>query len=133
VAHIHVHLSTCVSRALNDRVGVRCREEDYARPLTEDELAERDALISENPFKDWMRRDFNAFIRACEKHGRGNIDAIAKEVDSKSEVEARAVLMLAMRAMSMSYVDFITCCSVQSHRVILCSSAALAGAPLRST
>jgi hypothetical protein len=74
-----------------------CREEDYARPLTEDELAERDTLLSENPFKDWMRRDFNAFIRACEKHGRSNIDAIAKEVDSKSEEEVR------------------TCCAQQSN------------------
>ena len=37
-----------------------------------------------------MRRDFNAFIRACEKHGRTNMDAIAKEVESKSEEEVRA-------------------------------------------
>jgi SWI/SNF-related matrix-associated actin-dependent regulator of chromatin subfamily A member 5 len=51
---------------------------------------ERDTLVSENPFKDWMRRDFNAFIRACEKHGRYNIDAVAKDVDSKSEDEVRA-------------------------------------------
>lgn len=70
--------------------GSECRDADYARPLTEDELLERDTLVSENPFKDWMRRDFNAFIRACEKHGRSNIDAIVKEVDSKSEEEVRA-------------------------------------------
>lgn len=37
-----------------------------------------------------MRRDFNAFLRACEKHGRENIDAIAKEVESKSEEEVKA-------------------------------------------
>lgn len=51
---------------------------------------ERDRLLSENPFKDWMRRDFNAFLRACEKHGRQNIDAVAKEVESKSEEEVKA-------------------------------------------
>jgi hypothetical protein len=67
-----------------------CRDADYARPLTEDEQLERDTLIAENPFKDWMRRDFNAFIRACEKHGRENLSAVAKEVDSKSEDEVRA-------------------------------------------
>ena len=51
---------------------------------------ERDRLLSENPFKDWMRRDFNAFLRACEKHGRQNIDAVAKEVESKTEEEVKA-------------------------------------------
>jgi SWI/SNF-related matrix-associated actin-dependent regulator of chromatin subfamily A member 5 len=37
-----------------------------------------------------MRRDFNAFLRACEKHGRGNIDAVAREVESRSEEEVKA-------------------------------------------
>lgn len=60
------------------------------RPLSEAELLERDKLVTENPFKDWMRRDFNAFIRACEKHGREHINAIAKEVESKSEDEVKA-------------------------------------------
>jgi SWI/SNF-related matrix-associated actin-dependent regulator of chromatin subfamily A member 5 len=67
-----------------------CRDEDYARPLSEEEQLERDRLLTENPFKDWMRRDFNAFLRACEKHGRANIDAIAKEVESKTEEEVKA-------------------------------------------
>jgi hypothetical protein len=67
-----------------------CRDEGYSRPLTEEELVERDRLLSENPFKDWMRRDFNAFLRACEKHGRQNIDAVAKEVESKTEEEVKA-------------------------------------------
>jgi hypothetical protein len=70
--------------------GRGCRDADYARPLTEDEQLERDTLIAENPFKDWMRRDFNAFIRSCEKHGRENLTAVAREVDSKSEDEVRA-------------------------------------------
>ena len=67
-----------------------CRDEGYSRPLSEEELVERDRLLSENPFKDWMRRDFNAFLRACEKHGRQNIDAVAKEVESKTEEEVKA-------------------------------------------
>lgn len=60
------------------------------KPLSEEELLERDKLVTENPFKDWMRRDFNAFIRACEKHGRESLNAIAKEVESKSEDEVKA-------------------------------------------
>ena len=39
---------------------------DDPQPLTEEELAERDALLS-GGFSNWSRRDFNAFVRACEK------------------------------------------------------------------
>ena len=39
---------------------------DDPQPLTEEELAERDALLS-GGFSNWNRRDFNSFVRACEK------------------------------------------------------------------
>lgn len=39
---------------------------DDPEPLTEDELAEREELLK-GGFSTWNRRDFNAFVRACEK------------------------------------------------------------------
>lgn len=38
-------------------------------------------------FSSWSRRDFNTFIRACEKYGRNDIKSIASEMDGKSEEE----------------------------------------------
>jgi hypothetical protein len=34
-----------------------------------------------------MRRDFNAFVRACEKYGRAALADIARDVENKSEEE----------------------------------------------
>ncbi|KAG2500855.1 hypothetical protein HYH03_001616 [Edaphochlamys debaryana] len=59
------------------------------QPLSEEELAEREALLEEG-FKEWTKRDFNAFVRACEKYGRENVPQIAAEVDGKTEDEVRA-------------------------------------------
>lgn len=39
---------------------------DDPQPLSEEEVAEREALLSSG-FANWNRRDFGAFIRACEK------------------------------------------------------------------
>lgn len=39
-----------------------------AEPLTEEEQAEKDALIQQG-FEDWSRRDFQQFIRALETYG----------------------------------------------------------------
>lgn len=41
---------------------------DDPHPLSEEEEKERQMLLDEG-FKDWARRDFNAFVRACEKVG----------------------------------------------------------------
>ena len=62
---------------------------DDPQPLSDDEKAERERLLAEG-FKDWTRRDFGAFVRACEKHGRTALDAIAAEVDTKTPDEVRA-------------------------------------------
>ncbi|GLI59043.1 hypothetical protein VaNZ11_000871 [Volvox africanus] len=62
---------------------------DDPQPLTEEEQTEREQLL-EDGFKDWTKRDFNAFVRACEKYGRENIPQIAAEVDGKTEDEVRA-------------------------------------------
>ncbi|KAG2445911.1 hypothetical protein HXX76_000514 [Chlamydomonas incerta] len=63
-------------------------KEDDPTPLTEEELEEREKLLEEG-FKEWTKRDFNAFVRACEKYGRENIPQIAAEVDGKTEDEVR--------------------------------------------
>ncbi|KAL9687213.1 hypothetical protein QQ045_031611 [Rhodiola kirilowii] len=38
-------------------------------------------------FQSWSRRDFNAFIRACEKYGRKDLKSIASEIEGKTEEE----------------------------------------------
>ncbi|KAL2464118.1 chromatin remodeling factor17 [Forsythia ovata] len=38
-------------------------------------------------FSTWSRRDFNTFIRACEKYGRNDIKSIASEMEGKTEEE----------------------------------------------
>ncbi|EPS60728.1 hypothetical protein M569_14074, partial [Genlisea aurea] len=55
-------------------------------PLTAEEQEEKDRLL-EDGFSTWSRRDFNAFIRACEKYGRNDIASIASEMEGKTEEE----------------------------------------------
>jgi SWI/SNF-related matrix-associated actin-dependent regulator of chromatin subfamily A member 5 len=38
-------------------------------------------------FGDWSRKDFNAFVRGCELHGRDNVRAVAAEIEGKTEHE----------------------------------------------
>ena len=49
-------------------------------------MAEKAKLL-DSGFSNWMRRDFNAFVRACEKYGRSNLKDIASEIDGKSDEE----------------------------------------------
>lgn len=41
---------------------------DEAEPLTEEEQAEKEQLISEG-FENWSKRDFQQFVKALESHG----------------------------------------------------------------
>ncbi|KAK4702238.1 hypothetical protein P7C70_g3988, partial [Phenoliferia sp. Uapishka_3] len=57
---------------------------DNAEPLTEEEKAEKEALIAEG-FPNWNKRDYQAFIRGCENHGRADLENIHKyELPGKS-------------------------------------------------
>ncbi|WZZ30968.1 hypothetical protein YC2023_014369 [Brassica napus] len=38
-------------------------------------------------FPTWSKRDFNTFIRSCEKYGRNDIKSIASEMEGKTEEE----------------------------------------------
>ncbi|CAI0466679.1 unnamed protein product [Linum tenue] len=60
--------------------------EDVGEPLTAEELEEKEKLLEEG-FSSWSRRDFNTFIRACEKYGRNDIKSIASEMEGKTEEE----------------------------------------------
>lgn len=44
-------------------------------------------LVWPQGFSTWTRRDFNTFIRACEKYGRSDVKSISSEMDGKSEEE----------------------------------------------
>ncbi|XAR57121.1 Calcium/calmodulin-dependent protein kinase [Bertholletia excelsa] len=60
--------------------------EELGDPLTAEEQEEKERLLEEG-FSTWSRRDFNTFIRACEKYGRGDVKSIASEMEGKSEEE----------------------------------------------
>ncbi|KAJ3319593.1 hypothetical protein HDU93_003673 [Gonapodya sp. JEL0774] len=65
---------------------------DEAEPLTEEEQAEKEELSSQG-FKDWSKKDFNAFIAAISRHGRQNVDSIIQDcaqTTQKPEEEVRA-------------------------------------------
>ncbi|KAG9137120.1 hypothetical protein Leryth_011939 [Lithospermum erythrorhizon] len=57
--------------------------EDIGEPLTADEQHEKDKLLEEG-FSTWSKRDFNSFIRACEKYGRDDTINIATEMEGKN-------------------------------------------------
>ncbi|EIW69137.1 hypothetical protein TREMEDRAFT_68987 [Tremella mesenterica DSM 1558] len=59
-----------------------------AVPLTEEEVAEKDALAGEG-FLEWKRQHFLSFIKGLEKYGRDNLDKVALEVSDKTEEEVR--------------------------------------------
>ncbi|KAA3485312.1 ISWI chromatin-remodeling complex ATPase CHR11-like [Gossypium australe] len=60
--------------------------EERGDPLTAEELEEKERLLEEG-FSSWSRRDFNTFVRACEKYGRNDIKSIASEMEGKTEEE----------------------------------------------
>ena len=41
-------------------------------------------------YGNWTRRDYNAFLRASEKFGRGDVKMIATEIDGKTLEEVIA-------------------------------------------
>lgn len=52
--------------------------------LSEGQEKEREMLLAEG-FSTWTRRDFQSFLRACERHGRRNLERIADDIgESKS-------------------------------------------------
>lgn len=57
---------------------------DTAEPLTEEEMAEKEAYIEEG-FPDWSRRDFQQFVRALETYGWDeSFEVYAAEIQDKT-------------------------------------------------
>lgn len=69
-----------------DAIGDADDSDEIIDPLTTEEQEEKEELLEEG-FSNWTRRDFNAFIRACEKYGRNDIKSIATEIEGKTEEE----------------------------------------------
>ncbi|ORY89162.1 putative chromatin remodelling complex ATPase chain [Leucosporidium creatinivorum] len=62
---------------------------DNAEPLTEDEEEEKEQLTAEG-FATWTKREFQAFIRGSEVHGRDAFDAIQlREIPTKTVDEIK--------------------------------------------
>ncbi|KAM7279539.1 hypothetical protein ACFE04_006673 [Oxalis oulophora] len=70
---------------LKDSIDVDDNEET-GDPLTAEEQEEKERLL-EQGFSTWSRKDFSAFLRACEKYGRNDVKNIAQEVEGKTEQE----------------------------------------------
>ncbi|WFD31513.1 hypothetical protein MSPP1_002551 [Malassezia sp. CBS 17886] len=71
----------------------RAREQaviDAAEPLTDAEQAEKEALATQG-WSQWNRREYQQFVKGCEKHGRTAYAAIAEEIGlgEKSEDDVR--------------------------------------------
>ncbi|KAH0851858.1 hypothetical protein HID58_094424, partial [Brassica napus] len=77
-------MQTHQKNQLKDTVDVE--EPEGGDPLTAEEVEEKESLLEEG-FSTWSRRDFNSFLRACEKYGRNDIKSIASEMEGKTEEE----------------------------------------------
>ncbi|CAI8590822.1 unnamed protein product [Vicia faba] len=60
--------------------------EEAGNQLTAEEMEEKERLL-EQGFSSWSRKDFNTFLRACEKYGRNDIQSIASEMEGKTDEE----------------------------------------------
>ncbi|KAL0903158.1 hypothetical protein M5K25_027515 [Dendrobium thyrsiflorum] len=69
-----------------DSIGDSDDPEELGESLTAEEQVEKEQLLEEG-FSTWTRRDFNTFIRACEKYGRGDVKNIASEMEGKTQEE----------------------------------------------
>jgi len=61
---------------------------DSAEPLTRGEETKKAKLMAEG-FPEWSRRDFQAFVRGCERNGRDALTAISEEIETKTLEEVK--------------------------------------------
>ncbi|KAH7339161.1 SNF2 family N-terminal domain-containing protein [Rhizoctonia solani] len=61
---------------------------DNAQPLTEEEMAEKEAL-QDKGFGSWTKRDFQQYVRGVERHGSSDWEGIASEMDGKTAREVK--------------------------------------------
>ena len=63
----------------SERLSHKLEQKKAAMLLSEEELAEKQALFDE-AFPSWNRRDYRAYVSACEKFGRSDVTSIAQEL-----------------------------------------------------
>ncbi len=73
-----------------ENAAAEAEEEDTNAPpaVTDEEKAEMEMLLSQG-FTEWSRRDFQAFCRLSEKHGRDAIESVASEMEGKTLKEVK--------------------------------------------
>ncbi|XP_072171356.1 SWI/SNF-related matrix-associated actin-dependent regulator of chromatin subfamily A member 5-like [Diadema setosum] len=67
------------------------RKIDESAPLDEEEIQEKEMLLTQG-FTNWNKRDFNQFVKACEKYGRDDVESICRDVEGKTQDEVREYL-----------------------------------------
>ncbi|XP_020272875.1 ISWI chromatin-remodeling complex ATPase CHR11-like [Asparagus officinalis] len=84
---VRYHLAAHQKNQLRDTITEDDESDDIiGDPLTAEEQEEKEQLLEEG-FSTWTRKDFNTFVRACEKYGRNDIRSIASEMEGKTEEE----------------------------------------------
>ena len=63
------------------------------KPLTDAERDEYEQKLN-GGFKDWNRRDFQAFCRAAEKYGRADAEGMASEIEGKTLEEVKELSLI---------------------------------------
>uniref|UniRef100_A0A7S3DI44 SANT domain-containing protein n=2 Tax=Palpitomonas bilix TaxID=652834 RepID=A0A7S3DI44_9EUKA len=63
-------------------------EDGTTNGLSPEEVEEKKAL-EEQAFRKWKKSEFVAFCRACAEYGRENFEAIAEDIQEKSEEDVR--------------------------------------------
>ncbi|XP_030836704.1 SWI/SNF-related matrix-associated actin-dependent regulator of chromatin subfamily A member 5 [Strongylocentrotus purpuratus] len=85
-----VPLNPDVSDASKVRKEEQRRIDDSCQ-LDEAEIQEKESLLTQG-FTDWNKRDFNQFVKACEKFGRDDVESICRDVEGKPQEEVREYL-----------------------------------------
>ncbi|KGG51318.1 hypothetical protein DI09_39p120 [Mitosporidium daphniae] len=92
---IPIHLSESESSRIDRekkqdliRAGMSLCVTSLAQPLSESEINERDLLFGQG-FIDWSRKEFIAFSKASEKHGRHAYEKISTDIGTKDVAEVK--------------------------------------------
>ncbi|CAD5232023.1 unnamed protein product [Bursaphelenchus xylophilus] len=76
----------CTEKEAEKYIKEEKKKMDKATAPTDEMIEERDHLINTTGF-DWSKKEFNAFIKACEKYESNDYDNISKEIGTRDEKE----------------------------------------------
>ncbi|OMJ71951.1 hypothetical protein SteCoe_29714 [Stentor coeruleus] len=66
---------------------IELQKKDFAKEINEEEKVELEKLLSTG--FDWNRKDYNAFIKACELYGKDEYPMIAEVMGNKNEEQVK--------------------------------------------